>query len=153
MVLSHRLKNKGKRAIETNVYNHNFFVIDHQPTGPGFVVQFPFNPAGEAQGTANFGKIQDNQILFLKELSKNEHLYYQSLQGFSSSATDYDIRVENHKTGAAVRITSDQPLSKLVFWSAFATVCPEPYIMIKVEPGKEVSWNIFYEFYTCEKNN
>jgi hypothetical protein len=52
------------------------------------------------------------------------------------------------KTGAGVRITSDQPLSKLVFWSAPATICPEPYITIKVNPGQEYSWKIMYEFYT-----
>jgi hypothetical protein len=28
--------------LRTNVYNHNFFVIDGQPTGPDFVVKFPF---------------------------------------------------------------------------------------------------------------
>jgi hypothetical protein len=31
MVLSHSLENTGKKPIETNVYNHNFFVIDQQP--------------------------------------------------------------------------------------------------------------------------
>ncbi len=151
MVLSHTLKNTGKRTIETTVYNHNFFVMDKQPTGPDFVVKFPFNLIGEAQGTGHFGKIQDNLIIFLKDLSENEHLFYQSLTGFSSSVKDYDIRIENHKTGAAVRITSDQPLSKLVFWSAQVTLCPEPYINIKVNPGEEFSWKIFYEFYICQK--
>jgi hypothetical protein len=75
------------------------------------------------------------------------------LQGFSNSAKDYDIRVENHKTGAAVRITSDQPLSRLAFWSTSITLCPEPYINISVKPGEKFSWNFYYEFYTCEKNN
>src|SRR5207253_7585882 len=42
MVLSHTLKNTGTRVIETNVYDHNFFVIDKQPIGQGFVVKFPY---------------------------------------------------------------------------------------------------------------
>lgn len=152
MVLTHTLKNTGKRTIETNVYDHNFFVMDKQPTGPDFVVKFPFNLTSDAPETGQFGKIQDNQIVFLKELSKNEHLFYQSLTGFNDSAKDYDIKIENHKTGAAVRITSDQPLSKIVFWSAQTTLCPEPYIKVKVNPGENFSWKIFYEFYTCERN-
>ncbi|MEJ7679679.1 MAG: hypothetical protein WKG06_17830 [Segetibacter sp.] len=153
MVLSHTLKNTGKQTIETNVYDHNFFVMDKQPTGPDFVVKFPFNLKSQAPDTGQLGKIQDNQIMFLKDLSKNEHLFYQSLTGFSNSVKDYDIRIENHKTGAAVRITSDQPLSRLVFWSAQATLCPEPYVSVKVRPGEVFSWKIFYEFYICEKNN
>ena len=150
MVLSHTLKNIGKQTIETNVYNHNFFVIDKQTVGAGFVVKFPFNLINEAQqtGDVNLGRINNSEILFLKNLSENEHLFYPSLKGFSNSPKDYDIRVENRKTGAGVRITSDQPLSKLVFWSAPATLCPEPYITIKVNPGQEYSWKIMYEFYT-----
>jgi hypothetical protein len=70
------------------------------------------------------------------------------LTGFSDKTEDYDIRIENVKTGAGVRITCDRPLSKMVLWANPWTLCPEPYINIKVEPGKEFSWNINYEFYT-----
>lgn len=152
MVLSHTLKNTGKQAIETNVYNHNFFVMDKQPTGPDYLVQFPFNVRNEgSQSTGDLGKLQENQILFSKPFSKNDHLYYYGLQGYTNSPKDYNIRIENHKTGAAVLITSDQQLSRLVFWSAMLTLCPEPYIKVKVDPGESFSWKIFYTFYTCEK--
>lgn len=150
MVLSHSLKNTGKKTIETNVYDHNFFVMDKQPTGQDFTITFPFNPAGEALGTGNFGKIEDNRIIFNKELVNNEHLHYTALLGYSNSAKDYDIKIENHKTGAAVRITSDQPLSKLVFWSAPKTLCPEPYIHIKIDPSETFKWKIYYQFYICD---
>ena len=63
------------------------------------------------------------------------------------TAKDYDFRIENRKTGAGVRITGDRPLSKVLFWSARMTVCPEPYIDVSAAPGKESSWTITYEFY------
>ena len=44
LVLDHRLKNTGRKAIETSVYNHNFFTIDRQPTGPDIVVRLGFDP-------------------------------------------------------------------------------------------------------------
>ncbi|MEP7372714.1 MAG: hypothetical protein ABI675_04945 [Chitinophagaceae bacterium] len=153
MVLSHSLKNTGKRIIESNVYNHNFFVIDKQLTSQDFVLKFPFKPMGETNGKVNFGKLEDNQIQFLRDLSPNEHLQYQSLTGFGSKAKDYDISIENHKTGAAVRITCDQPLSKLAFWSALKTICPEPFIHIKINPGETFTWKISYQFYTCDITN
>ena len=149
MVLSHTLKNTGTHPIETDVYDHNFFVIDKQPVSPDFVVSFPFNITSQEPDTGNIGRIEGKQVKFLKELVKNEHAFYR-LQGFSDSVKDYDISIENHKTGAAVRITSDRPLSRLVFWSAPKTLCPEPYIHIKILPGETFTWKINYQFYTTQ---
>jgi hypothetical protein len=127
--------------------------MDQQLTGPSLMVKFPFNLSGEMQVKVDFGKIEDNKITFQKELAKNDHLYYPSLLGYSSNVKDYDLSIENHKTGAAVRITSDQPLAKLVFWSAIKTLCPEPYIHIRIQPGETFSWNIYYQFYICDTIN
>jgi hypothetical protein len=43
-------------------------------------------------------------------------------------------------------------LLKLVFWASLKAVCPEPYIQIKVEPGKEFNWTISYEYYIIKEN-
>jgi len=57
--------------------------------------------------------------------------------------------VENKKTGAGVWIKGDKLVQKLSFWSISTTICPEPYIDVNVDPGGEFSWNIIYNFYTC----
>jgi hypothetical protein len=147
MVLSHTLKNTGKKTIETSVYDHNFLLIDKQLTGPGYVVTFPDNVKGTGKGFDDIIHIQDNKMIFLRELKKGEQAYCGGFLGVAKDAVDYDLTVENTKTGAGVRIRCDQPISKLVFWSSPTTVCPEPYIQIKVEPGKEVSWKISYEYF------
>lgn len=149
IVLFHSLKNRGKQTIETNIYNHDFFVMDNQPTGPDFTVTFPFRLTTEGEAAGPLGKLQDNQILFEKELVNSERLFYRSVLGFGNSASDYDIKIENHKTGAAVRITSDLPISRLVFWSHPKTLCPEPYSQLKIKPGETVTWNVYYQFYVC----
>ena len=137
LILFHSLKNTGKRTIETTVYCHNFFVIDQQPTGPAFTVKFPYPISGVGVGSGELIDIKDNKIEFLRNLKEGETVYYGSLSGFSRSPKDFDIRIENQKTGGGVCITSDQPSDKLVFWACATTLCPEPYINIKVEPGKE----------------
>ena len=148
MVLSHVLKNTGKKTIETNVYNHNFFVIDNQPTGTGFVMSFPVNVTGKGQGIGSIAEIQENKIVFLRDLTKGETIYCSALSGFSNNdPKDLDIKIENHKTGAGVRITGDQPLLKLVLWASSTTLCPETYINIKIEPGQEFTWKFNYEYY------
>ncbi len=149
MVISHTLENTGKKAIETTVYDHNFFMLDKQVTGPGITITFPFNITGEG-GKADLAEIRGKKVVFLRELAKNEHVFYAALQGYGDYAKDYDIKVENQNTGAGVRITCDRPLSKLVFWSASTTVCPEPYIQIKVNPGESFSWKISYDYYTLK---
>lgn len=151
MLLVHSLKNTGKRTIETSVYDHNFFIIDKQPVGPGLVFTFPFKLSGEGRGLGDIAKIEENRITFLRTLAARENVFCGGLEGYGQSSKDYNIKIENQNTGAGVRISSDQPLSKLVFWSCPATACSEPYINIKVEPGKEFTWTIRYEFYTLKK--
>ncbi|MDQ2863738.1 MAG: hypothetical protein M3R50_08865 [Bacteroidota bacterium] len=146
LILSHTLKNTGKKVIETIVYDHNFLTLDKKTTGPGFTVTFPFNLTGEG-GNEELATIKGNEIIFQNELVKNEHVYYTVLNGYGDSAKDYDIKVENKNTGIGVRITSDRPLSKLAFWSISTTVCPEPFIKINIKPGEEFSWKIVYDYY------
>lgn len=145
MVIEHSLKNTGKKTIETNVYNHEFFVIDNQPTGPDFTVKFPFEvkAAADLKGLA---EVKGNELHYLKELPPGLQVHSE-LTGFSDSSKDFDFRVENHKTGASVHVTGDYTLSKIDFWSPRTTVCPEAYINMKIEPGKEQQWKIRYDFY------
>jgi len=147
LVLTHSLKNTGKRVIETDVYNHNFFLLDHQPTGPGLVLKFPFLlTSEEARGFGDLTAIRGDSIVLLRQLADRESVYA-VLHGYGGQPNDYDIRLENHVTGAGLRITCDRPLSKLVYWGSPKALCPEPYIRVKVQPGETFTWRILYEFY------
>ena len=145
LVLEHRLKNTGRKPIATSVYNHNFFTLDRQPTGPDIVVRFPFDPRA-ARALNGLAEVRGKELVFLKEFVKGQTVFTE-VEGFGATAKDYDFRIEHRRSGAGVRITGDRPLSKLLFWSAGLTVCPEPYIDASVEPGKESSWRITYQFY------
>ena len=87
----------------------------------------------------------------VRDLEAGETIYCPEIEGFGQSVKDFDIRVENLKTGAGTRITGDQPLSKLGLWAASTTLCPETYIDIKVEPGRVFKWDFIYEYYTIER--
>jgi hypothetical protein len=149
LTLEHSLRNTGRRTIESSVYDHNFFVMDGQPTGPNSVVRFPFE-ARATKDLKDLAEVRTGQLLYLKELEKGQSVFTE-VEGFGSTARDYDIRLENRKAGAGVRITGDRPLAKLVFWSIRTTFCPEPYIDIRIEPGGESVWKIAYEFYTLPR--
>jgi hypothetical protein len=150
LVLEHSLKNTGTKTIETSVYEHNFYVIDGRPAGPEFTVKFPFavRAAADLKGLA---ETRGTQLTYLKELQEGQSVYT-ALEGYGKTPKDYDIRVENSVAHAGVRQTSDRPLAKLVFWSIRSTVCPEAYIDMRIEPGKEFTWSIAYDFYTLPES-
>ena len=148
LILEHHLKNTGSKPIATSVYEHNFYMLDKQPTGPDYVVRFPFE-ARAARPLNGLAEARGREVAFLKPFEPKQTIFTE-LEGFGAGTTDYDIRVENRKTGAGVRQTGDRPIAKLVLWSAATTVCPEAFIDLKVEPGAETSWRITYEFYEAD---
>jgi hypothetical protein len=143
--IDHQLRNTGRKTIATSVYEHNFFMLDGKPSGPDLTVKLPFAPRAVAD-LRGLAEIRGNQIAYLKELQPRETILT-DIVGFSDKVSDYDIRVENRATGAGVRQTSDHPMSKLAFWSIRNTACPEAYVDLRIEPGKDVSWRIHYDFY------
>jgi len=148
MVLEHRLKNTGSKAIESDVYEHNFYMIDQQPTGPDVVVKFPF----EVHNKVDFrgmAETRGKELVYLKEIEKGQSVQSE-LTGFGTDVKDYDISEENTKTGAGVRQTCDRPVVRINYWSIRSTACPEAYIHMNIEPGKEFTWKIMYNFYTTK---
>lgn len=148
MEIRHTLKNKGSKVMETNVYDHNFFVMDSTYTGPGHRVIFPFTLKVDPARVKDFVDLNESTIGFKREMIKGETVNLGKISGFGDAVADYDIRIENHKTGAGVRITGDKPISDLIFWAAWKVLSPEPYIAIRIEPGQEFSWTLTYTFYT-----
>jgi hypothetical protein len=145
LVLEHHLENTGRKTIVTSVYDHNFYMLDGQPTGPDFMVRLPFKPTAMA-ALNGLAEVRGKDIVYLQELQARQTVFTE-LKGFGPTSKDYDIRVENRKTGAGVRQTSDRPMSRLMLWSPRSTICPEAYVDMRIEPGRESSWRITYEFY------
>lgn len=145
MLLEHSLKNTGSRTIETEVFNHNFFVLDKQQAGPGLLLKFSFPLS--AEGSRGLGQIADlrgDSLVMLRTPVGHESVYA-IMHGYSGSEKDYHILLKNDNSGAAIQIDGDKPLSKLVCWGSATILCPEPYIHIKVNPGETFRWTIRYE--------
>jgi hypothetical protein len=146
LILEHRLRNTGRKVIETDVYDHDFYVIDGMPTGPDFAVKFGF-PAKASGDFRGFARLDGKTLVYTRVLEPGQTATSE-IAGFSASPKENDIRVENRKTGAGVHETGDHPLVDLNFWSIRSTICPEAYIHLKIEPGHEAKWKIRYDFYT-----
>ena len=145
MTIEHRLVNTGKKAIETQVYDHNFLTIDHQPTGPDVSIRFPFSPVPNSS-SEKLAEVRGKQLLFPRDL-EGSATFYGDFKGFGNTQQDYEITVENHKTGAGVVIRGDQPLVYVGVWAVRTVVAPEPYIAMKIAVGQEFRWKYTYRFY------
>ena len=70
------------------------------------------------------------------------------IQGFGPNASDYDIRVENRRARAGVRITGDRPLASMALWSIRTVLAVEPFIDISIDPGDTFTWKYTYTYFT-----
>jgi hypothetical protein len=147
MSIEHTLRNTGPAAIHTRLYDHNFLRIDNAEVGPDLVVTLPFEIKPTRAADPLLAKTDGNRFLYLKTLQEKDRVA-SGLQGFGSSAADYNIQIENRKAGAGLRIRGDQPLANLSLWSIRSVVAVEPFIDIAAEPGKEFSWKYTYSYYS-----
>jgi len=143
--INHSLKNTGTKPIDTSQYNHNFFIMDNDPIGKNYVLKFPFEVKimRDLKGTMSS---EGKELVFNKDLDEGESLFTE-LEGFGKTAKDHEIIIENKKTKSGVKIVGDRPLFQFFFWTVKTTVCPEPYIDLKLEPGEKAKWKTTYLFY------
>jgi|SRR5665213_453972 len=152
MTIEHSLRNTGRLAIHSAVYNHNFVVLDHQPPGPDFTFKVPFQiqPAPARPGAAArvpLTEIRGDQVVYLKTLSGQDEASA-LLQGFGDDPKNAEIVIENRKVGAGVRISGDRPLTRELLWSVRTVLAVEPYVAVDVAPGEEFTWKDTLDYYT-----
>ena len=151
MLIEHSLKNAGTRAIHTSVYDHNFLVLDKQPTDAGFTITLPFTIAANPPIEKDLAEIRKNQIVYLKTLDRGGprlHLH-RGLRQQLRMTTKFASRTTKVKAGMS--ITADRPLDKMALWSIRSVIAVEPFIDISAEPGSQLTWQYHYEYYTLPR--
>ncbi|MDQ2842559.1 MAG: hypothetical protein M3Y72_16255 [Acidobacteriota bacterium] len=146
MLLEHSLQNVGSKPIESSVYDHNFLVLDKQATGPDFAITLPFAIKVSDTLDEKLAAVNGNQILFQKVLTGEDRVFT-TVGGFTSSADDYKIQIENKKLKAGVRVQGNRPLAREALWSIRSVISVEPFIDMSIPPGSEFSWEYRYEYY------
>ena len=125
-----------------------------QPTaaGPPPAGRNPNPPNGSRCGQPQMQALaaaQGNRLVYAKVLEGVE-CFQASFTGFSPTVADHEIRIENKKVGAGVRIRGDRPMSRFGYWSIRTVLAPEPYIDINVEPGREFTWKWTYDYFVSK---
>lgn len=148
LVISHSLKNAGKTAIHTTVYDHNFLRL--VPGGNGLRISFPFIVSAANPPDPGLLRISGNTLTYRRAMRPKERISF-PITGFGAGAPDYDFRITDTSTGASVHVQGDQPLTRINIFSIDHVQSVEPYIAIDLEPGQEKRWSYSYIFTAPKK--
>lgn len=142
--ISRTLKNTGSRPLETTHYGHNFVLIDNTPVGEAYRLRLPWAAAAR-EGARLQGNLQvkGNELAFGGAVERDKPVYA-DLTGFGVGLRDHHVEIENTRTGAAMTIRGDLPLSRFAFYAADTAACPEPFVTLALRPGEAKSWSTTY---------
>ena len=148
--IAYELHNTGRRAIATEVYHHNFFSFDNAPVGPGYELRLD-GPAradadAELEPWAELVAAEGDDTLALLRwrdvLPADESIYVQP-QGLDPES-GRRFSLHHADSGLGVTMVGSRPLHRLAVWSSQPVICPEPFVMIEVEPGEREHWHVDY---------
>jgi hypothetical protein len=149
LVIEHSLRNTGSKPIRSTVYNHNFFTLDKEGPSEGLTITVPYQIQSQRPPTQGLLEAHANQLVYVKTLLDKDRATA-TLGGFGDTAKDYDFRVENKKLGAGYHVTADRPPSNVALWSIRTVMAVEPYIAMSIDPGKEFTWMLTYDYFTTK---
>ena len=143
--INYVLRNTGTKVIETDQFNHNFFIIDNGKPDVDYRLRVPFscrlneNPRNNLQRIV---KVENNELVFSGEITDDVWI---SLTGYTKQAQDNQFELINTKSGAGIHVQGNIPLQAFNFWADTVTICPETFIYLKVAPKEKLSWSFDYE--------
>jgi hypothetical protein len=147
LVISHRLRNTGRRPLETTQYNHNFLTWGGAATGPAVRIVVPFAILTPAPPDPTMAAIDGNVIRYVKALVERDRVSF-PIEGFGTAASDNDVRIENTDSGTGVRMRSDRPMVRALLWSIRSVISFEPFVDVTTQPGATTDWELRYTYYT-----
>jgi len=146
--IEHVLQNIGLRPIVQTYYSHNFIKIDDHPIGPDYRITYPYEIVSTTDLKDLF-KIHGKVMTVLRRFSPKE-AYGTEFKKHDLPASHNAVLVENTKTGAALRINGDSAISRYHFFAIGAVVCPEPFVTLRIAPGKKLNWSDTYDLIVKE---
>lgn len=146
MTIDHKLENVGTKPIHTDHYNHNFFNVDADAVGPNYELEFPFEPTAvkPVERFPELVKLGNKKLTLTGDLATGT--IYGGIVGFDMTAATAGVTMRHKPSGVTVKVTGDHPLKQFNVWGMKTTLCPEPFIELKIEPGKAAEWKWKYEF-------
>jgi hypothetical protein len=146
VTLSRRLKNIGKKRIQTTHYNHNFIRFDDEPVGSNYTMTVPRGleiVAAQREEAARLLEQADNSMKPKAAITQGVLFRY---SGQPRNKSQFSLVIANTKTNAVLQIDQFYEVSELRLYMAPTAFCPEPFMPLDLQPGDETSWRTVYSF-------
>jgi hypothetical protein len=142
--IRHELTNTGTRPIDTDQYNHNFYNVDGDLIGPNYQVRFPapVRVADPKERFAELVSVRKDSFVFTGKLDKGS--VFTPVEGLAGVRGRFQISHAGSRL--VLSFHEDKPLEKVNFWATVRTLCPEPFLRIRLQPGETQRWAAQYRF-------
>lgn len=139
--ITYTLKNTGEKEINTNFYNHNFFVFNNEMVAEGDQIEILADTSGPKMPPP--AQLHHRRIEFTGPILPNRGYFLE--MPLPSKLLDPTLaRILHKKSGSSVTIQSDCPPYKLVIYAHDKALCAEPFLKIDLKPGEEKVWSDSY---------
>lgn len=142
--IEYRLKNTGKKLVDTTHYNHNFTLFNEKPLQPPLYVEFPFEiPYGEEKLIRECVRLEGNRASFKSAILPDKGYFYQHTIDQTTEAYNAGKFVDP-EAGYVLSFLGDVAPFMYQYYALANTVSLEPFIRIYLEPGEEMIWSNVY---------
>lgn len=142
--IHYQLMNKGKKAIKTNEYVHNFMAINNHPINPSYSLHLPFKtePSSfiETVNPENLVNIGEREVSFLG--NPRVPFFFSNLAGGKPVKASWTL--ENKTQKISLSETGSFKTEAVNLWGWGHVISPELFFQIDVAPGNLFNWSRRY---------
>ncbi|ALM06605.1 hypothetical protein SB49_01335 [Sediminicola sp. YIK13] len=148
--IGYRLRNTGKKCIETSEYNHNFLKVDKDLIGCNYHLKFSFSLQpdhfGETVNPERKVVLGKSDFSFLG--TPKEQFFFSNLSGGQSVPAQWELLNNSSKIG--IRETGNFPTHSINLWGWTHVISPELFHSISLQAGQVTEWTRTYEVFSLQ---
>lgn len=146
--ITHTVQNIGTESFGFGEYNHNFMLINHQPYGPDYAINFLFLPrlTERKEGYYNRFNLQGRTLTVTESFGVPPEDALTQVEGFADQPLPWTWELVHVPSGVYVRETDDFSIWKYQFWCRQDNICSEIFFKKQLEAGESVTWRRIYTF-------
>lgn len=153
LVLNYQLGNTGEKTISTDEYVHNFMVINQDPVGKHYSLEFPFEiqPAGFGAAVNPEKKVEISKKEIRFAGTPEEQFFFSNLNGNKMVQARWEL--QNWRNNIGISETGSFQTRKINLWGWGHVISPELFQHIVVKPGESTEWTRTYRFQILESSD
>lgn len=141
-----RFRNTGTRKIRTEVFFHDWLLLDGRAVGPHSVVRLPYLPQITKFKGKHGAQLQDREVRFAPGSTTPANEAFFASFDWENDVKNNRISWRDEEKGIGVTVAGDWAPFKHHLYATGTEICPEPFLLLDLKPGAERIWKLEYSF-------